>query len=119
MICNGYDKVFDLENGELIEMTDARGTTLRVTKGTLWVTQERDRNDIVLRAGDVWTVERAGLTVAEAQGVARICVVGPAAATTRSRTERRAAARPWFRRLSDFLRPLGDALLRRRFVPYV
>ena len=119
MICDGYDKVFDLENGDMIELTDARGTTLRVTKGTLWVTQERDRNDIVLRTGDVWTVERAGLTVAEAQGIARICVVGPAAARTRSRTERRPVARPWLRRLSDFLHPLDDARRGRRFVPYV
>ena len=35
MVCNGYDRVLDLGEGDLIELGDARGTTLRVTKGTL------------------------------------------------------------------------------------
>jgi len=76
MLCDGYDKVFDLNHGDLIELQDARGTTVRVTQGTLWITQEHDTQDIVLRTGDVWTVERHGLTLVEAQGNARVCVVG-------------------------------------------
>src|SRR5256885_7118434 len=65
MLCNGYDKILELSHGDLAELSDARGTTVRVTKGTIWMTQEQDTQDIVLRAGDVWTVERQGLTLLE------------------------------------------------------
>jgi len=47
-----------------------------VTRGTLWITQEDDPQDVVLRAGDNWVVERNGLTVVEAQDDAIFCVVG-------------------------------------------
>ena len=76
MLCNGYDKVLELSHGDLAELSDARGTTVRVTKGTIWMTQEQDTQDVVLRAGDVWTVERQGLTLLEAQGDTLVCIVG-------------------------------------------
>jgi len=76
MLCNGYDKVLELSHGDLAELNDARGSTVRVTKGTIWMTQEQDTQDVVLRAGDVWTVERQGLTLLEAQGDALVCIVG-------------------------------------------
>jgi hypothetical protein len=79
MLCNGYDKVVELADGDLVEIHDGHGTTLRVTKGTLWITQEHDTRDIVLRAGDVWTVERQGLTLLQAQGATVLCAVGTAA----------------------------------------
>jgi len=85
MLCNGYDKVFDLNHGDLVELQDSRGTTLRVTRGTVWITQEHDTQDIVLRAGDVWTVERQGLTLVEAQGDALVCMVGAHANVFQSR----------------------------------
>ena len=85
MLCNGYDKVFDLDHGDIVELQDARGTTVRVTRGTIWITQERDTQDIVLRAGDVWTVERQGLTLVEAQDDALVCVVGVRASVIQSR----------------------------------
>ncbi|HEV2219567.1 MAG TPA: DUF2917 domain-containing protein [Casimicrobiaceae bacterium] len=53
---------------EAITLADIRGATLRVTRGALWVTQQRDRQDIVLRVGDRWAVERDGDTVIEALG---------------------------------------------------
>jgi len=79
MLCNGYDKVVELADGDLVEVHDGHGTTLRVTKGALWITQEHDTRDIVLRAGDVWTVERQGLTLLQAQGATVLCAVGSAA----------------------------------------
>ena len=62
--------ISDLAPGE--HSHDARGTTLRVTRGTLWITQEDDTHDIVLRAGDIWMVERDGLTIVEAQNDASV-----------------------------------------------
>jgi len=114
MACNGYDKVLDLGKGDLVELSDACGTTLRVTKGTLWVTQERDKRDIVLRAGDVWTVERQGLTIIEAQGAATVCLVGTVAEFAHSRSRRVRLST----RLKAFVRSLGDVRFDRRRAPY-
>jgi hypothetical protein len=75
MVCAGYTKIWELEPGELVRLDDARGITLRVTRGALWITQEHDVRDIVLAAGDSFTIDRRGLTVVEAQGRATVCVL--------------------------------------------
>jgi Protein of unknown function (DUF2917) len=113
MLCNGYDRVLELADGALVELKDARGTTLRVTKGALWITQEHDNDDIVLRAGDVWTVERQGLTLLEAQGATLLCVVGAAAALALSRTSDVGFAD----RLRDWFQSVSEVLVKRS-VPY-
>jgi hypothetical protein len=64
-----------MANGELIGLDGGRGTTLRVTRGTLWLTFEQDLRDVVLNVGDVFTVDRGGLTLIEAQGEATVCVM--------------------------------------------
>src|SRR5262250_2800166 len=76
MVCNGYTKVWDLAPDELVKLDGARGTTLRVTRGTLWITLEDDTRDVVLKAGDVFTIDRGGLTLVEAQAPATVCVMG-------------------------------------------
>jgi len=68
--------VVNLSAREAITLPDIRGATLRVTKGTLWLTEERVRDDIVLRPGDNWLVESDGNTVVEAQGSATFSIVG-------------------------------------------
>ena len=75
MLCAGYTKVWDLSSGELVRLDGARGTTLRVTRGALWITLENDTRDIVLTAGDSYTIDRGGLTLIEAQGSAAVCVM--------------------------------------------
>ncbi len=76
MACFESGTVVSLANREAITLPDVRGATLRVTRGTLWLTEERDRHDIVLRAGDNWVVESDGDTVVEAQSDAVFCIVG-------------------------------------------
>jgi len=49
---------------------------VRVTRGTLWITQEGDPQDVVLRDGDTGAVEHNGLTVVEAQSDAHFSVMG-------------------------------------------
>jgi Protein of unknown function (DUF2917) len=115
MICNGYDKVLDLCDGDLVELNDARGATMRVTKGMVWVTQERDRRDIVLRAGDVWTVERQGVTVIEAHGASIVCLVGEAAQAADSRSRRVRVGE----RVAAFFRAYGERWLAKRWMPYL
>jgi|SRR5689334_6615231 len=76
MACFESSTVIDMEPREAITLQNVRGATLRVTRGTLWLTQENDRNDVVLRAGDNWVVERDGATVMEAQDDTVVCVIG-------------------------------------------
>jgi hypothetical protein len=76
MACFETGTVVSLSPREAITLPHVGGSTLRVTKGTLWLTEERDRNDIVLRAGDNWVVESDGDTVVEAQDGAMFCIVG-------------------------------------------
>ena len=74
MSCFETGTVINLAQRQAITLADARGTTLRVTRGTLWLTQEKDPRDIVLRAGDSWVVERDGATVIESQDDALLCI---------------------------------------------
>lgn len=76
MACFNHATIVDLAARETLSLPDVRGTTLRVTRGTLWITQQDDTQDIVLRAGDNWVVERNGLTLVEAQNDATFCAIG-------------------------------------------
>lgn len=109
------NRLLDLVNGDLLELDDARGTTLRVTRGALWVTQERDSRDVVLGAGDTWTVESHGLTIGEARGDAAVVVIGSGFTEARVRSRRLR----WQDRLTDWIERIGDRHLRRSWVPHV
>jgi hypothetical protein len=115
MLCAGYTKVWDLASGEIVRLDGARGTTLRVTRGTLWLTQERDSRDIMLAAGDVFTIERGGMTLVEALGGATVCVLAHHVDEVRVRV-----AQPTLgQRLSAWLDSVAAAAANRRWVPYV
>ena len=114
MLCNGYTKVWDLAAGELVQLDGARGTTLRVTRGRLWITLERDLRDIVLEAGDTYTIDRGGLTVIEAQGDATVCVLARHVDEIRMRGRRPSLAGL----VAGWLGSVGAADRDRRYVPY-
>lgn len=90
MACFETGTVVNLTAREAITLPNIRGATLRVTRGTLWLTEERARDDVVLRPGDNWLVESNGNTVVEAQGDATFRIVG------RAGVLRPATARPGF-----------------------
>ena len=109
------NRLLTLDRGDLVEFADAPGTTLRVTTGRLWVTQERDRRDYVLEAGDAWTIERPGLTVAEAQSDAAVVVVGGNLVDARVRSH----GMHWQTRLASGFERNADLHLRRNWVPHL
>jgi hypothetical protein len=76
MACFEHGTIIELDARDVVKLPDVRSATLRVARGTLWITQEGDPQDIVLRAGDTWVVERDGLTIVEAQGDAIFGVTG-------------------------------------------
>jgi len=87
--------VIRLAPREAIALPDIGGATLRVKSGTLWLTQEHDRGDIVLRAGDNFVVESDGKTVVEAQEDATFAVTGRAGAKLRLPAQARRAGALW------------------------
>lgn len=78
MRCFESGTVVSLAPREVVTLPNARGTVVRVVQGTLWVTQHGSAQDVVLRGGDNWVVERNGATVVEAQNDAVFCVAGKA-----------------------------------------
>lgn len=118
MTCFQPGTTLDLASRDNLPMHDARGTILRVNRGSLWITQENDTQDIVLRTGDTWVIERNGLTIVEAQTDTSVCVAGPnaaAAIVARGATRRDAAAR--WPRLRLLVAALMAAAASRRSVP--
>jgi hypothetical protein len=101
----------DLGNHQSLAFDDIGGTALAVTHGTLWITQEDDTHDVVLGPGDVWMVERDGLTIIEAQNDASFRALGPAF----ERAWKAAHGKPWWSRVMQWLADMGT---RRRLVPY-
>lgn len=65
---------------QLVDLDDARGTVIRVSRGRVWLTQYGDPVDHVLGPGDAWAVERNGRTIVQAQERTLIDLSGPAAA---------------------------------------
>ena len=116
MLCAGYTKVWELAPNELVKLDGARGTTLRVTRGTLWVTQEDDTRDVVLSAGDTFTIHQGGLTLIEAQASSTVCVLARHIDEVHVRARRR---RSFGERVGHWLRSVGAADSERRFVPYL
>ena len=113
MACNGYEKVWDLRSGELVQLDGARGTALRVTRGVLWITLENDLRDVVLAPGDTFTVDRDGLTLIEAQEASTVCVLALHAVDVR-----RGAQPPLSSRIAEWFASVGAADRDRRSLPY-
>jgi len=118
MSCFEPGITIDLAKRENLPLHDVRGTLLRVTRGSLWVTQENDPRDLVLRTGDTWTVERDGLTIVEAQADSIVCVGGR---NVDAVLAARRAGRSGTRSVGDYLRRAAAAFFAppsSRAVPY-
>ncbi len=51
---------------ELLIIDDARDQLLTCESGELWITQDGDRHDIILPAGQSWRIDRSGSLVVSA-----------------------------------------------------
>ncbi len=70
-----------LEAGQVLTLDDARGTSILARSGTVWITEEGDRVDHIVAAGDVLVVASPGRTVVQALKPAWISLgEGPCAA---------------------------------------
>jgi len=63
-----------LHETEQLRLRDAFGWSVKVVSGTVWITQESDSRDIVLKAGEVFVLDRLGSALVSSLGDARICL---------------------------------------------
>lgn len=66
-----------LERGQIMSLKNANGTQLHVASGCLWITQEQDRRDFVLQAGESIRFESQGKAVISALRDSRLTLIAP------------------------------------------
>lgn len=55
-----------------LEVFDGRGASVRCLLGSLWLTQDGDPRDVVLTAGESFTLDRDGLAIIYATAEATV-----------------------------------------------
>ena len=55
-----------LARGQTLKLTDSAGRTICAREGTVWITEENSRKDVVLSPGACYCVGRPGLTLVQA-----------------------------------------------------
>lgn len=55
-----------LARGQTLKMRDAAGSTICAREGTVWITEENSRKDVVLEPGYCFRVKKPGLTIVQA-----------------------------------------------------
>jgi hypothetical protein len=76
MLAPPYAQIL-LKPRALHRIVDGEGLTLLCLKGAVWVTQESDPRDIILTAGESFTLDRQGLAVLYALDAACIGMRSP------------------------------------------
>jgi hypothetical protein len=79
-----------LKSNQVLKVRGGSGHTIICHSGSVWVTQDRDRRDIVLGAGESFALDRNGLTLVQAFEQSAISIA-PAAVRDRAAVP---AARP-------------------------
>jgi hypothetical protein len=71
--------VVELERGGLLPVHDGAGATVACLQGDLWITQEHDGNDVLLRSGESLRLFHNGRTIVQALSASRVAVEAPPA----------------------------------------
>jgi len=64
----------DLRRGKFLRVHEPAGSTVTVHAGAVWITEQDNPHDVVLRPGQSFTLGRRGLTLVEAFADASISV---------------------------------------------
>lgn len=108
------DSRLSLLRGQVVGLRAAKGARLRVLRGALWVTQEGDRRDVLLRTRQGVQLERGGATVLHALKPTRLQLEAPPRAAAPATPWWKAIGRRALRRYLEFSmhRVLGDGTYR-------
>ena len=55
-----------LRRGQTLKIQDAVGSTICARHGTVWITEENSRKDVVLEPGSCYRLGKPGLTLVQA-----------------------------------------------------
>ncbi len=66
-----------LSSSSVLAVQDGTGTRILCRTGSLWVTQEGEVKDSVVRPGEVLTIRRPGRTVISALETSTLMLIGP------------------------------------------
>ena len=55
-----------LSRGQTLKIQDAAGSTICARQGTVWITEENSRKDVVLEPGACFRIANPGLTIVQA-----------------------------------------------------
>jgi hypothetical protein len=61
-----------LARGQTLKLTDGVGSTICAREGTVWITEENSRKDVVLEPGHCFRVDKPGLTLVQAFADAQV-----------------------------------------------
>jgi hypothetical protein len=90
-----------LKRNQLVTVRGGIGHGIVCDSGTMWVTQDGDARDIILRAGESFTLDRNGTALVQAFEPGSISITRPAAqsrASVQAELQRRAVAGVGFHR---------------------
>ena len=93
---------------QIVRIDNPCGLTLRVESGALWVTQERCREDFVLKAGDALTLQSGPALVSTLKAPFALVSIEPGMPLKRTLAER--LARFWTMLYAPDSRPTTAAL---------
>ena len=63
-----------LAPGQTLRVTDAQGSTICCSEGSVWITEENQPKDVVLEAGACYELRRPGLALVHAFGDASVAL---------------------------------------------
>ncbi len=92
---HGVQGPIDMARGSLLRIEDGRDLLVSVRVGVLWLTQEGDGGDYILRAGEEMRLDRDGRMVACALGRSIVALGAPRARAGVGRRLLRAVRRFW------------------------
>ena len=69
--------------GQLLSLDDAVGVRIASQGGSVWITQDGDPRDIVLRAGESFELDRATAVIVQAIDAAVVTIAEPVGAPRR------------------------------------
>jgi hypothetical protein len=65
----------ELRPGDFWHQADIAGLSIKSLKGTIWITEEGDMRDGIIRAGECFSISGNGLVVLEALTEAQISII--------------------------------------------
>lgn len=69
--------VHEIARNKILDIKKALGVTIECLEGSVWVTLDGDRRDVILDAGQAFNVDRKQRTLIQAMDTARVRLIQP------------------------------------------